>query len=215
MDRGSDRKMSDESSSLDSGGRPSRYMSVALPALIFLLLTLTILPTPILAHPPAEMKLEYNFDEQTLSVTVTHSVSTPESHYVKKLEIKKNADLFLTEDYTSQPTTSTFTYTYNVTVGDGDVLEATAYCSLYGSKTERITVAAPSPSPVYTPPSPTIIVSTPSPSPVYSPSPTAPLTPLPTAPPSPSPTPASTPGFDVLFALSGVLAAIYLIKRRV
>jgi len=187
--------MSDKSSSLDSGGRHSRYVSVALPALIFLLLTLTILPTPILAHPPAEMKLEYNFDEQTLSVTITHSVSTPESHYVKKLEIKKNADLYLTRDYTSQPTTSTFTYTYDVTVGDGDVLEATAYCSLYGSKTERITVAAPSP--------------------VYSPSPTAPLIPLPTAPPSPSPTPASTPGFDVLFALSGVLAAIYLIKRRV
>jgi len=186
--------MSDKSSSLDSGGRHSRYVSVALPALILLLLIFTVLPSPTRAHAPADVKLDYNIAEQTLSVTVTHSVLTPD-HYVKKIELKKNADLFLTEDYTSQPTTSTFTYTYDVTVGDGDVLEATAYCSLYGSKTERITVAAPSP--------------------VYSPSPTAPLTPLPTAPPSPSPTPASTPGFDVLFALSGVLAAIYLIKRRV
>jgi hypothetical protein len=114
---------------------------------------------------------------------------------VEKIEIKKNADLYLTEDYTSQPTTSTFTYTYDVTAGDGDLLEVTAYCNLYGSITDQITVSTPSPSPVYTP------------------SPTATPSPLPTAPP-PSATPAPPPGFDVLFALSSLVAAIYLIKRE-
>ncbi|MBE0516493.1 MAG: hypothetical protein IBX41_03745 [Methanophagales archaeon] len=104
--------------------------------------------------------------------------------------------MYLTEEYTSQPTPATFTYTYAVTAGDGDLLEATAYCSLFGSKTERITIAAPSPSPVSTP------------------SPTATPSPLPTAPPPPSATPAPPPGFDVLFALSSLVAAIYLIKRK-
>jgi desulfoferrodoxin (superoxide reductase-like protein) len=210
--------MSDHTGSLDSGCRHSSGItSIAVAALIFLVLTLAVLPSPILAHSPAEVKLEYNVAEQTLSATVTHSVSTPD-HFVKKIELRKNRDLYLPEEYTSQPTPATFTYTYAVTAGDGDVLEVTAYCSLYGSKTERITIAAPSPSPVYTPPSPTIIVSTPSPFPTYTPSPTTTLTPLPTAPPPPPPppaTPAPPPGFDVLFALSGLLAAIYLIKRRV
>ncbi|RZN37444.1 MAG: hypothetical protein EFT35_06175 [Methanophagales archaeon ANME-1-THS] len=192
----------------DARCRRSRGItSRVLAGLIFLMLTLAVLPPPILAHPPAEMKLAYNAAGQTLSATITHSVSTreSESHHVKKIELKRNGDLYLTEEYTSQPATTTFTYTYAVTAGDGDVLEVTAYCSLYGSKTERITIAVPSPSPVYTSPSPTIIVSTPSPSPVSTASPTVP---------QPSAAPAPTPGFDVLFALSGLLAAVYLLKRR-
>jgi hypothetical protein len=98
--------MPDNSGSLDSFTRHSSCIaSIVLAALIILVLTLGVLPTPILAHPPAEMKLEYNAAEQTLSATVTHSVSTPD-HYVKKIELKKNAELYLTEEYTSQPTTS-------------------------------------------------------------------------------------------------------------
>ncbi|MBE0516494.1 MAG: hypothetical protein IBX41_03750 [Methanophagales archaeon] len=85
--------MSDHTGSIDSGYRHSSGItSRASAALIFLLLTLAVLPAPILAHFPAEVKLEYTVAEQTLSATVTHLVSTPD-HYVKRIEIRKNADM--------------------------------------------------------------------------------------------------------------------------
>jgi len=67
-------------------------------------------------------------------------------------------------------------------------------------------VVMPTPSP-----SPT---STPSPSP--SPTPTVALTPTPivTPTPTPSPTPAPTPGFEAVFAIAGLLAVAYLLRRR-
>ncbi|MDI6810950.1 MAG: hypothetical protein QMD80_04645 [archaeon] len=85
--------MSGNTGCLDSGCRHSGYITTVLAALILLLLTLTVLPNSTLAHPPADMKLEYHFDEQTLSVSTTHSVSDPDTHYVERIELKKNADL--------------------------------------------------------------------------------------------------------------------------
>jgi hypothetical protein len=179
--------MSGNNGSLVSRWWHSRYITtVALPVLILLVLIFTLLPETTLAHPPSDMELEYDIGKQTLVVSISHSVSNPDSHYVEKIEIKKNGNLYLTEDYTNQPSTSTFTYTYDVTASDGDVLEATAYCSLQGSITEQVNVFMPP----------------------LSATPTLLPTPLPT------PTPAQTPCFEALFAIIGVLAAVYLIKRN-
>jgi hypothetical protein len=114
-------------SSSFKGGQSRRKAVVVIPTLILLSLILTVLPAPLSAHHPSKLVLEYNTDTQALSASITHSVSDPANHYVKKIEIKKNGDPYLTEDYTSQPTTSSFTYTYTVTADDGDVLEVTAY----------------------------------------------------------------------------------------
>lgn len=114
----------------------------ALPVLIPLLLTFAVLPKPVLAHDPTAMKLEYDLDNQTLSVTITHLVADPNSHYIYKVEIRKNGAPYLTEEYISQPTTSTFTYTYSVTAIDGDVLKVTADCSIGGSITGTLDVSA-------------------------------------------------------------------------
>ena len=72
-----------------------------------------VLPETTFAHPPSDMELEYDIGKQTLVVSIIHSVSKPDSHYVEKIEIKKNGNLYLTEEYTNQPSTSTFTYTYD------------------------------------------------------------------------------------------------------
>jgi hypothetical protein len=172
----------------------SRYVT-PVAFLVLILLYLLFIMQPTFAHSPSNMELEYDFEEQTLSVTITHSVPGPGDHYVKRIEIRRNGDLDLSEDYTSQPTTSTFTYTYAVAAGDGDVLEATAHCSLFGTTTEQITVSVPSP--VSTSPTPTVVEATPSPSPTQ--------TPLPTA---------QTPGFEVLFAVISIVATSYLVKRK-
>ncbi len=93
-----------------------------------------------IAHAPSSMELEYNFFNQKLNVTITHSVLDPNSHYVGSVEILKNNVEFITQDYTSQPSPTTFTYTYDVSAEDGDDLEVTATCSITGSITESIIV---------------------------------------------------------------------------
>jgi hypothetical protein len=72
---------------------------------------------------------------------------------------------------------------------------------------------APTPAPIPTP--------TPIPSPTLIPSPLSTVSPSPTPSPSPSPvytpshlTPTPTPSFEFLFAIMGILAAIYLIRPK-
>ena len=98
----------------------------------------------VIAHPPQEMILEYDSDLQTLNVTITHVVVDPDAidHYIEAIEIYKNSDLYLTMNYTTQPTTDIFTYSFSVEAEAGDELSATAYCSLFGSISNPITISA-------------------------------------------------------------------------
>jgi len=96
------------------------------------------------AHTPASMELEYDFNSQQLSVTITHNVASPNDHYVERVEIYKNDALYMIENYISQPSTSTFTYVYDVEAIGGDDLEVTAICSISGSITEQLSVVEPS-----------------------------------------------------------------------
>ena len=130
------------------------------------------------------MDLDYNLETQTLSIAITHQVSDPDNHYVEKIEVIENGFPRLTEEYTSQPSPSTFTYTDTVAAGEGDVLDVTAYCNLFGSMKKQITVSTPSPSVTLTPAT------------VRSPTPTA-----------------ETPSFELVVALIGIGVGLYRIKR--
>ena len=99
-------------------------------------------PMDAYAHPPKEVKLVYNISLQKLEVTVTHETSFPGYHYVKQIEIKKKGDSVSAHNYQSQPAKAEFTYKYDVSAAEGDVLEVTAQCNLSGSKTVKITVGA-------------------------------------------------------------------------
>jgi len=90
------------------------------------------------AHNPRYMKL--NYEPDTLEVLILHFYFAPKVHYVYKVDIEKNGDLYSTEQYTSQPKLLFFRYNYNVTATTGDELMVTAYCSLFGKITRSITV---------------------------------------------------------------------------
>jgi len=85
------------------------------------------------AHTPSNMKLDYDIDNHTLNVTITHSVSNPDTHYIYKIETKKNDVLQSTKEYTSQPSTSKFTYSIDVATEMEDKLTITALCNQVGS----------------------------------------------------------------------------------
>ena len=108
---------------------------------MFFLFLLVLLSIPTQAHPPADTSLYFDQKNNTLDVTITHTVSAPSSHYVARVDVTKNDQMILSKDYTSQPSSSKFTYSYPVNASAGDVLKAKTTCSIMGSRTGELTVA--------------------------------------------------------------------------
>jgi desulfoferrodoxin (superoxide reductase-like protein) len=98
-------------------------------------------PVTASANAPKEVKLAYDVASKTLQATITHTPPS-DSHYVQKVEIKKNGEVVTLQEYTSQ-TGDTFTYSYKVEAAAGDILEVKASCSRFGSKTAKLTVGQP------------------------------------------------------------------------
>jgi len=109
-------------------------------AVLLLFLLLCINPPTAHATAPSAVKLAYDAATQALQVTVTHSTWLPSFHYVKRIDIKKNGDVISANVYDSQPDKLTFSYTYTIPAKEGDILEVTASCSLWGSRTEKLSV---------------------------------------------------------------------------
>ena len=112
------------------------------PALVLLLgmLMLAAVAGSASATPPSAVDLSFDRAAQQLSVTITHDSENTATHYIYKVEVKKNGAAHNTSMYTSQPDAHQFTYVYNVAAGDGDTLEATATCVLVGSLTTTLNV---------------------------------------------------------------------------
>ena len=94
----------------------------------YLIIVMMLVITPFLginvtAHPPIDMSLEYDIDTDSLIVTITHETPAPTIHYINKIDITKNEVLFLSEEYTSQPTNDIFSYTFNPDATFGDFIE--------------------------------------------------------------------------------------------
>lgn len=92
------------------------------------------------AHPPQGIELSYDYESQILSVTITHNTIDENSHYIYKVEVEKNGDTAISDNYDSQPTRDIFTYFYDIEADTGDELDVTAFCSLFGDLTESLTV---------------------------------------------------------------------------
>jgi hypothetical protein len=107
---------------------------------VFVIMITALYPLEGIAHPPQDMQLDYDLENQILSVTITHNSLDSNSHYIYKIEIEKNNVQYLVEEYDNQPTQDTFSYTYTVEAVINDVLTVIAYCSLYGSLSKSITV---------------------------------------------------------------------------
>lgn len=94
------------------------------------------------ATPPSAMSLAYDGNARLLSITITHVSANTTVHYIKEVNVSLNGQLVNDSHYTTQPSPDTWTYTYPVTAQPGDVLSATASCSLFGSATRTLTVTA-------------------------------------------------------------------------
>jgi hypothetical protein len=102
---------------------------------LFYSVLICAIPTPVNANAPSALTVSYNLETQTLQATITHPVSDTITHYIYKVEIKKNGVIYNTSTYTSQPDSNSFTYSYKINVTSSDTLDVTASCIQGGSKT--------------------------------------------------------------------------------
>lgn len=114
------------------------WRSIAI--ILFFSITTSTMTYPVCAHAPATLTVSYNPETQDLQVTISHQVNSPTNHYISKIEIKKNAEIYNTSIYTNQPTTDSFSYTYQVDATTGDVIEVYTLCNQGGSKTAQYIV---------------------------------------------------------------------------
>lgn len=103
-------------------------------------LTIVISSNCVLGHPASNVDINYNFNEQSLTVTISHNTDNKETHYIEKIEVYKNGVTVIDEDYTSQPSSNTFTISFNVSANDGDVLKVETECNLVGKTEDSLTV---------------------------------------------------------------------------
>jgi len=91
-------------------------------------------------HPASNVDLEYDFDNQKLNVTISHNTDNTDTHYIERVEVYKNGVTIIEEDYTSQPSSNTFTLSFDISADDGDVLKVETECSISGKTEDSITV---------------------------------------------------------------------------
>lgn len=68
--------------SINTKGSP--FWTIKALAAVMLIVMLAI---PAVAHPPAQVSLAYDAQNQTLKVTTTHTVSNPSGHYAMKIAV--------------------------------------------------------------------------------------------------------------------------------
>ena len=120
--------------------RSARPLIFTWKAVLILLTLCCLYPRTSFATSPQDVKLEYDASTQMLTVTITHPSAFPNYHYIKYVEIKRVRADVMKSTYENQPDMDTFTYTYKVPAAEGETLEVTATCSLYGYKTVNLTV---------------------------------------------------------------------------
>jgi hypothetical protein len=149
-----------------------------------------------LAHAPSDIDLNFNAGTRVLSVTITHQVDDPATHYVKEVKIRQGDTTFSETEYTSQPSPDTFTYSYPIPADVTGIIEVKAECNINGEKTKALAIST------FTPPS------TPTGTTTGATTPPLVTFPPPTTPAGSATTPPSPGGAGLAVAALGALAVL-------
>jgi len=86
------------------------------------------------------MSLAYNETAGELAVTITHQVIDPATHYVRDVVVRVDGQTVKIIPYTSQPSSTTFSYSYPLQVQAGNSVKVDVSCILGGSITRTLLV---------------------------------------------------------------------------
>ena len=121
----------------------SEPWSCRIPVIVALVVVTLFLVMPAAAHNPTDIVMSYDPGTEKLSVTITHPVADPATHYVNKVQVRQNGRTISDPDYKSQPDKNTFTYTYDVKGIPGDTFWVLATCSQGGSLEKKYDLPLP------------------------------------------------------------------------
>ncbi len=98
------------------------------------LASLNLFASPLFAHTPSEIEMTYDASTQTADIFVAHSVSDPESHFVKEIEIWVNQGLLKRVMFMNQETAGRQEYKIEIpNLKEGDRIDVKAECSESGT----------------------------------------------------------------------------------
>ena len=115
-----------------------KILKIMMTFLFFLIIIISCYS--VTGHQASNVDLEYDFDNQKLTVTITHNSKDINTHYIEKVEVYKNGVNIIDEVYTSQSSTETFNLTFDVSADDGNILKVETDCNLGGKTEDSITV---------------------------------------------------------------------------
>ena len=105
---------------------------------IVLILSLTL---SIYAHPPGNIEMSFNTENNMLEVTVPHNSSDNSGHFINNVKVYLNDNLHIEQDFIMQ-TDNEVQYLHYMLPGakSGDNINLTAECNKFGSRESKITV---------------------------------------------------------------------------
>ncbi len=94
------------------------------------------------AHPPSDIKIEFDKENQTLKAVIYHPVSNRMTHYIKKVDIGLNGNEIRTLDFGEQQENVSQPIEIVIeNVKPGDILSVEGYCSLSGKLEKEIKIS--------------------------------------------------------------------------
>ncbi|MGA1793590.1 MAG: hypothetical protein ACMUHM_06535 [Thermoplasmatota archaeon] len=108
-----------------------------------LLTAINLISGEVEGHPPEDMELVYDYFNQILNVTITHTTPAPSQHYIESVEVFKNNVSVESKEYDRQPTYRIFYVEFEVFAQDNDVLMVRATCNIAGNLEMSTTVEGP------------------------------------------------------------------------
>ena len=101
--------------------RNHHNLHIRVPVILMLAAARGFLVIPAMAHAPSNFTIGYNPDMHKLSITITHPVDNPKTHYIRGVQVTINGKVISDPTYENQAAKNTFTYTYDVMADPGDV----------------------------------------------------------------------------------------------
>lgn len=107
---------------------------------MFFILATIIISNCVVGHPASNVDLDYDYDNHKLYITISHNTDDLNSHYIEKVKVYKNEVKIIEEDYMSQPSSNTFTLSFDVSAENSDILKVETECSISGKTKDSLTV---------------------------------------------------------------------------
>lgn len=107
----------------------------------FIIVLIMLIATPLTAHSPKSVNLDYDGETGLLSVEISHSVRDASKHYVSRVVVELNGKKLVEQHFNRQIDGEMQQAIYKIIdATEGDMVTVTAYCNISGKKKGELEV---------------------------------------------------------------------------